>query len=143
MGLDNGIIVKTTLKSGRTLECEICHWRKYWGLRDKILNIIDSKEERIVYTINKGDLKEIRDLLINVCEDENGIGECNSYDLDTTSFIESCYKKAGKIQSALMFIDKKIEWHEFYESYGDDDPVEETDYNDAVKKIEIEFYDSY
>lgn len=143
MGLDNGIIVKTTLKSGRTLECEICYWRKHWGLRDKILSIIDPKEEKFEYTINKGDLKEIKDLLIDVCENEDSIDECKSYYSDITSFIESCYNNAGKIQSTLMFVDKKIKWYEFYESCGDEDPVEETDFTDTVEKIEIKFYDSY
>lgn len=143
MGLDNGIIVKTTLKSGRTLKCEICYWRKHWGLRDKILSIIDPKEEKFVYTINKGDLKEIKDLLIDVCENEDSIDECNNYYSDTISFIESCYNNAGKIQSTLMFVDGKIKWHEFYESYGDEDFTEETDFTDTVEKIEIKFYDSY
>lgn len=143
MGLDNGIIVKTTLRSGRTLECEICYWRKHWGLRDKILSIIDPKEEKFEYTINKGDLKEIKDLLIDVCENEDSIDECKSYYSDITSFIELGYRSAGAIQAVLMFIDKKIKWYNFYDAYGDEDFTEETDFTDTVEKIEIKFYDSY
>ena len=64
MGLDNSIVVRTTLSNGNTYEQDICYWRNKWKIRDKILDILKPKEETFEYIINKGDVKIMTTVVI-------------------------------------------------------------------------------
>ena len=136
MGLDNSIIVRTTLNNGNTYEQEICYWRNKWKIRGKILDILKPKEETFEYIINKGDLIDIKNLLINLCEDYDDVS-------DFMGFVETCYLNAASIHSAVAFINKRIKWYEFYEEQINQYDTDESEYSQSVSKIEVVFYDSY
>lgn len=76
MGLDNGIIIKCKSKEEaqsiiddaathlNSLELdntkvEVCYWRKCWNIRREILEVLHSKDDRLVYTIDIEDIKPI------------------------------------------------------------------------------------
>ena len=107
MGLDNSIIVRTTLNNGNTYEQEICYWRNKWKIRGKILDIIKPKEETFEYIINKGDLVDIKNLLINLCEDYDNRSDFYDDGSDFMGFVETCYINAASIHSAVVLINKK------------------------------------
>ena len=46
MGLDNRLVFKIKCPSfNLEREYEVCYFRKYWGLRDKILKILNKEQE--------------------------------------------------------------------------------------------------
>ena len=143
MGLDNSIVVRTTLSNGNTYEREICYWRNKWKIRDKILDILKPKEETFEYIINKGDLIDIKNLLINLCEDYDNRSDFYDDGSDFMGFVETCYINAASIHSTVAFINKKIKWYEFYEEQINQYDTDEEEYSQSVSKIEIIFYDSY
>lgn len=141
MGLDNGIAIRTTLSNGTIYEQDICYWRNKWMIRDKILDIIKPKEETFEYIINKGDLMDIENLLINLCKNYDEHSDFYDDGLSFIDFVEACYLNAACIHSAIAFINKKIKWYEFY-----DEQINQYDNENksqSVSKIEIFFYDSY
>lgn len=143
MGLDNSIVVRTTLSNGNTYEREICYWRNKWKIRDKILDILKPKEETFEYIINKGDLIDIKNLLINLCEDYDNRSDFYDDGSDFMGFVETCYINAASIHSTVAFINKKIKWYEFYEEQINQYDTDENEYSQSVSKIEVIFYDSY
>ena len=143
MGIDNSIVVRTTLSNGNTYEQDICYWRNKWKIRDKILDIIKPKAESSEYIINKGDLIDIKNLLINLCEDYDNRSDFYDDGSDFMGFVETCYINAASIHSAVAFINKKIKWYEFYEEQINQYDTDENEYSQSVSKIEIIFYDSY
>ena len=143
MGLDNSIVVRTTLSNGNTYEQDICYWRNKWKIRDKILDIIKPKDESGEYIINKGDLVDIKNLLINLCEDYDNRSDFYDDGSDFMGFVETCYINAASIHSTVAFINKKIKWYEFYEEQINQYDTDEEEYSQSVSKIEIIFYDSY
>ena len=143
MGLDNSIVVRTTLSNGNTYEREICYWRNKWKIRDKILDILKPKEETFEYIINKGDLIDIKNLLINLCEDYDNRSDFYDDGSDFMGFVETCYINAASIHSTVAFINKRIKWYEFYEEQINQYDTDENEYSQSVSKIEVIFYDSY
>ena len=143
MGLDNSIVVRTTLSNGNTYEQDICYWRNKWKIRDKILDILKPKEETFEYIINKGDLIDIKNLLINLCEDYDNRSDFYDDGSDFMGFVETCYINAASIHLTVAFINKKIKWYEFYEEQINQYDTDEEEYSQSVSKIEIIFYDSY
>ena len=143
MGLDNSIVVRTTLSNGNTYEQDICYWRNKWKIRDKILDILKPKEETFEYIINKGDLIDIKNLLINLCEDYDNRSDFYDDGSDFMGFVETCYINAASIHSTVAFINKKIQWYEFYEEQIEWYDTDESRYSQSVSKIEVIFYDSY
>ena len=143
MGLDNGIVVRTILSNGNTYEQEICYWRNKWKIRGKILDILKPKEETFEYIINKGNLIDIKNLLINLCEDYDNHSDFYDDGYDFMGFVETCYINAASIHSTVAFINKKIQWYEFYEEQIKWYDTDVSKYSQSVSKIEIIFYDSY
>ena len=143
MGLDNSIVVRTTLSNGNTYEQDICYWRNKWKIRDKILDIIKPKDESGEYIINKGDLVDIKNLLISLCEDYDNRSDFYDDGSDFMGFVETCYINAASIHSTVAFINKKIQWYEFYEEQIEWYDTDESKYSQSVSKIEVIFYDSY
>lgn len=143
MRSDNSIVVRTTLSNGNTYEKEICYWRDKWKIRDKILDIIKPKDKTGEYIINKGDLTEIKGLLIDLCENYDNHSEFYDNGLDFIDFVEACYLDAARIRSAVAFINERIKWYEFYNERIKWYDTDENEYSQSVSKIEIFFYDSY
>lgn len=147
MGLDSTIYVKIKFKTGFELTREVCYWRKHWGLRNYIMNNILGGEKIGVmnYSLNKGDLAEIQELLINICNDTSKIPEYDYFG-NMSNFISSCYRNAGEIQKILLLLKD----HSFIYEYLGDDEYERagrfTENNDLIieiESIEVYFEDSY
>ena len=143
MGLDNSIVVRTTLSNGNTYEQDICYWRNKWKIRDKILDIIKPKDETGEYIINKGDLIDIEKLLLDLCKNYDEHSDFYGDGLDFIDFVDTCYLNAASIHSAVAFINKRIKWYEFYNEQIKWYDTDENEYSQSVSKIEIIFYDSY
>jgi len=71
MGLDNGIYIK---KAGQDEKVklperysfwgdEIAYWRKCWGIREAILEVLAENEEEYIYHISRPQLKRIIEAL--------------------------------------------------------------------------------
>lgn len=82
MGLDNGIILKLKDKTlpqdfpgelddyekehlSRTGELEVAYWRKCWGIRNEIVNMLHMKNDEGEHIIEHDDVKPIRRILIS------------------------------------------------------------------------------
>ena len=77
MGLDNGITIrKKNLNSSIILnesfiplDCEVCYWRKCWGIRNDIIdylhNTYEIQEELYEYELTLADLQAIYDILLS------------------------------------------------------------------------------
>lgn len=116
MGLDNGIIFKIECPSlNIETEYEVCYFRKYWGLREKIIGLLNSNNG-YVYPLMDNDILRIYNLLIhysdidNVREDElstiwNNITETNHI-----------RNEASKFRFIIDFIYNKINIPEFMDA---------------------------
>lgn len=149
MGLDNGIVVKTYFTNGMAIEKEVCYWRKWWGLRNKIVGLIGLRsDDQYDKRINIGDITDIKELLINITRDKDYYGEyCNLY-YSPESFIINCYSNAARLDFLLMYLHKDFSWIDFYEdeleNFCTHHRLSEDDAEGLeIEKIEVRFYDSY
>lgn len=147
MGLDSAIYVKIKFKSGFELEREVCYWRKHWSLRNRIINNVLGGEKigMAYYPINKGDLIEIRDILIDACDDVGNIVEYDYFG-NPNKFVETNYHYIGEIQKLLLLIKDSMFIYDYLtdEEYKRavtilDDETEVIE----IEKIEFLFLDSY
>lgn len=128
MGMEASIKVTVTLNSGRKLvnDC-VCYWRRGWNIVGKIFEILGKKpDEDIEYTkINRGDLQEIKEFMLNCCVDMESI-EKYDYWNEAGNFINSCYQNAAEIQKIQMLRDKKLPLYEVFpdECEGNYDPTD-------------------
>lgn len=136
MGLDNGIIVRHregrpiyiprryydyVYELGGNSQYEIAYWRKCWGLRDKILDILNiDQSDYDSYDINldREDIKNIIKLLKKFTKKDYW----NKYADSIWSFDIDIYKRQKRIIRNLKFIhwrmrlDPEINVY-FYDSY--------------------------
>lgn len=161
MGLDNGLIFKVKCPSlNFERKYEVCYFRKYWGLRDEILEIFNTEDEQYLYSVSEEDLYAIDGLFEHYCFIDN----VRDADLSTIwSNIEELYHMRNQIvhiRFALEFCNEKISLDEFIEAlriWEDDwdrkknDPIDLILYkwfemNDSPPEDlewSFEFYDSY
>lgn len=128
-----------TLNSGRKfVNDEICYWRKNWAMSEEIFKILgieyDKYKDGGCFKINKGDLQEIKELLINSCNDMQTI---TSYDYwgEPAKYIQRSYKQAGTIHMIQMLQKKKIALYELFP----DELEDSYDPNDNIVNILVEF----
>ena len=97
------------------------------------------------YSLNKGDLAEIQELLIDICNDTSKIPEYDYFG-NMSNFISSCYRNAGEIQKILLLLK---DYSFIYEYLGDDEYeragrfTENNDLIIEIESIEVYFEDSY
>lgn len=155
MGLDNGLIFKVKCPSLELeRKYEVCYFRKYWGLRHKILEILNKEQEGYSYPVSVEDLYTIKGLFEHYSKIEN----TKEADLSTIwSWIEETYHirtELTRLQFAIDFCENKISLHEFLEALciweenwkreqnsQTDEVIEETSPEDL--EWCFEFYDSY
>lgn len=137
--MESTIRLTVTLNSGRKLvNDELCYWRKNWAMSEEIFKILEVKPDDYAnggnFRINKGDLQEIKELLINSCNDMQTI---TSYDYwgEPAKYIERSYKQAGKIHMIQMLQKKKIALYELFP----DELEDSYDPNDNIVDILVEF----
>ena len=155
MGLDNRLVFKIKCPSfNLEREYEVCYFRKYWRLRDKILKILNKEQEEYLYPVLTEDLYAIKDLFEYYSKIEN----TKDADLSTIwNWIEETYHirtELTRLQFAIDFCENKISLHEFLEALciweeswkrkqnsQADERIEETPPEDL--EWCFEFYDSY
>lgn len=123
MGLDNGIIVKTKLKyppwltgrdSHESVELEnyeICYWRKFYGLRNEILNKVDINK-----ALSPKDIENIIDILDSFTNheyyEENSLtfwGYCGMFEILKHQIASLLWLRAQMNKQEIIC--------EFYDSY--------------------------
>lgn len=115
MGLDNGITFKIKCPSLniKEKEYEVCYFRKYWGLRDEILQRIGGEYEEYEYPLDRATLAGVAEIL----ERYTVIDNVRDAELSTIwSEAEECYHirdEYKKIQFAKDFCEDSITLYEF------------------------------
>lgn len=117
-------------------EYEICYFRKYWGLRGKIINLLDSNNE-YEYPLSDHDIAMIYGLFIHYSEIDN----VRNAELSTIwdNIIETSHIRyeASKFRFIIDFIYDKINILEFMEVLRlFENNYERIECNDATEKIE-------
>lgn len=91
MGLDNGIYTKLKKKPPKYLhiwqysdgDYEILYWRKYWGVREMILEIVGGYQDNYcndgTFEINYKQMKKILVMCVNLCRKKFYDEYANSY----------------------------------------------------------------
>lgn len=144
MGLDNGIIMKGSFPADdcleeipsailkdmgynfhnsthpETFELDLAYWRKYWGIRRDIFDIISKNggytADNATVTLSQQDLKDIRDLLVTQLDKEN-------YNTDSIWGWEESLQYLG---DKIWRLSWAIEWLKKHDT-----------------EVSVEFYDSY
>ena len=142
-------------------EYEVCYFRKYWGLRDKILKILDiyGGIESYRYPVDILQIKMLKSLFEHYCDIDN----IREAELSTVwNEIEECHHirdEYEKIRFAKDFCDEKISLYEFiyalsfWEETWNNEPEQNKILIDWLEKHQgytpndlewcFEFYDSY
>lgn len=110
MGLDNHINFTISIPSLDVLRSfEICYFRKYWGLRDKIMTIIGNNRTSGEIIIDENTVKEIYNLLNKYSNVDHIFEE------EKLSTIWDCYtevfhirNEAAKLRFAIDFLENPL-----------------------------------
>ena len=130
MGMEASIKLTVTLNSGRKLVNDsMCYWRKNWNVVQRIFDILgkNPNEDIEYYKINKGDLQEIKQFLLDCCENSASIEKYDCWS-DAGAFICSCYQNAAEIQKIQLLRNKQLQIYdifpdEFENGYDPDDNI--------------------
>lgn len=111
MGLDNSVQFDIRSKSlGFERSYEVCYFRKYWGLREQLIDVIDFNAD-----IDTTDLLAIKDILNHYSEIDNVRGA----ELSTIwTEVQECHnirRQRARLQAALDYVDHNINLEEFIE----------------------------
>lgn len=88
---------------------DICYWRKYWGLRDKILKVLENVGgEEYSKNINLNELENIQKILIEYCDINNVNKEHLSTIWTPTEEVYHMRQQACQLQIVLDCIYQKI-----------------------------------
>lgn len=161
MGLDNNLEMKVTNRhTGTTISREVCYWRKFWGLRDKILHMFDMKDDELSYVFN--DAATIHDLIELIdTESERAADEREhlSHIWEIASEYRQCQQNLLNLKIVAHWLDGHFGNDEFFdwfihhlETYSDNEDADK--FFDEVLaadrgceplefEIEFEFVDSY
>jgi hypothetical protein len=113
MGLDNGLVFKIKCPSLKIdTEYEICYFRKYWGLRNEIVQIFERNNE-YKYSLSDNDILKIYNLLSHYSEIDNVREAELSTIWDNMIEVSHIRYAAANIKSIIDFIYNKISLYEF------------------------------
>ena len=120
-------------------EYEVCYFRKYWGLREKIIGLLNSNNE-YAYPLMDNDILRIYNLLIHYSDIDNVREDELSTIWDIITETNHIRNEASKLRFIIDFIYNKINTPEFMDalrfcenSWG------RRDHNGATEKIESWF----
>ena len=132
--MECSIQLTVKLNSGRTLvnDC-VCLWCKRWDIADLICEIVGIKNDYAYhcFTLKHGELKELRDRLLTMCEEESALeNECYPAEM-----IEGAYARAAELTKIMLFRAKKLPVYELFPKEFE----HEYDPNDNVIETKVEF----
>lgn len=136
MGMECSIKLTVKLNSGRMLvnEC-VCLWCKRWDIADLVCDIVGVKNdyEYHLFKLKNGELKELRDRLLSMCEEDNVLEDENF----PAEMIDGTYARAAELTKIMLMRAKKLPVYELFpkeleNNYDPDDNVIET-------KVEFEY----
>ena len=120
-------------------EYEVCYFRKYWGLREKIIGLLNSNNE-YAYPLMDNDILRIYNLLIHYSDIDNVREDELSTIWDIITETNHIRNEASKLRFIIDFIYNKINIPEFMDalrfcenSWG------RRDHNGTTEKIESWF----
>lgn len=157
MGLDNGITLRFELTNGKSFsngstyrEYEFCYWRKYWGLRDKIVSMLHTEEEQFEYCLDEDGLECII-AIIKMYDKYNDYGNASTVWSENEEYVH-LKTDEFKLGVLLDLIKGKISMYKFItflEKYGVDDDSNFDELREMVENnkteyvLKVFFYDSY
>lgn len=117
-------------------EYEICYFRKYWGLRGKIIDLFNSNNE-YMYPLADNDILRIYNLLIRYSDIDNVREEELSTIWDNITETNHIRNEASKLRFIIDFICNKINLPEFMDALRlCENNWGRIDHNGAAGKIE-------
>lgn len=117
-------------------EYEICYFRKYWGLRGKIINLFNSNNE-YMYPLADNDILRIYNLLVHYSDIDNVREEELSTIWDNITETDHIRNEASKLRFIIDFICNKINLPEFMDALRlCENNWGRIDHNGAAEKIE-------
>lgn len=96
-------------------EYEVCYFRKYWGLREKIIGLLNSNNE-YTYPLMDNDILRIYNLLIHYSDIDNVREDELSTIWDTITETNHIRNEASKFRFIIDFIYNKINIPEFMDA---------------------------
>lgn len=97
------------------IEYEVCYFRKYWGLREKIIGLLNSNNE-YTYPLMDNDILRIYNLLIHYSDIDNVREDELSTIWDTITETNHIRNEASKFRFIIDFIYNKINIPEFMDA---------------------------
>lgn len=97
------------------IEYEVCYFRKYWGLREKIIDLLNSNNE-YTYPLMDNDILRIYNLLIHYSDIDNVREDELSTIWDTITETNHIRNEASKFRFIIDFIYNKINIPEFMDA---------------------------
>lgn len=97
------------------IEYEVCYFRKYWGLREKIIGLLNSNNE-YAYPLMDNDILRIYNLLIHYSDIDNVREDELSTIWDTVTETNHIRNEASKFRFIIDFIYNKINIPEFMDA---------------------------
>lgn len=97
------------------IEYEVCYFRKYWGLREKIIGLLNSNNE-YAYPLMDNDILRIYNLLIHYSDIDNVREDELSTIWDTITETNHIRNEASKFRFIIDFIYNKINIPEFMDA---------------------------
>lgn len=96
-------------------EYEVCYFRKYWGLREKIIGLLNSNNE-YAYPLMDNDILRIYNLLIHYSDIDNVREDELSTIWDNITETNHIRNEASKFRFIIDFIYNKINIPEFMDA---------------------------
>ena len=116
MGMEHGFKLTVTLSSGRKFVNEwFVYWCKHYRIHDRIYEILGVPEDspKEFHKVNRSAIREIGDMLINLCENEDTICEYDCYG-EPSRFVDMCYHSAAQLKKVILLQDKQIHLYDLF-----------------------------
>lgn len=130
MGLDNGIELTTYNEVLRERSCnmEICYFRKCWGIRDEILDILKANHTEYnicefgggTYNLDSKDIKDIKKIIKRFLDEDyfNDYADSKVFTYEEYKpVLKKAYKNLGWLRWYLWLCGSNVRRLWFYDSY--------------------------
>lgn len=149
MGLDNSINVNIRAKNTNkvVVEIELCYFRKFWGLRNQIISILEP-QDKCWFSLTKENLEEISSIFNFYSSIDNVIDGGVSTIWENWIEVRAIREARTPIEMTVDFLNNKISGEDYidylcYLSSENEGLLKAIQSNFEDYKIEFEFIDSY
>lgn len=130
MGLDNGIKLRTynEILRGRSCNVEICYFRKCWGIREKILDILKANHTEYntsefgggTYNLDSKDIKDIKKIIKRFLDEDyfNNYADSKVFTYEEYKpILKKAYNNLRWLRWYLWLCGSNVKRLWFYDSY--------------------------